>query len=125
MESEIRQLKEENERLEKELADLGVQRDQINSATANTGNPNATGAENSDALNNQTTSGQQTEPRGIPQSALHMVYFQNGFNEIITNHPYIFQTVEGLDAAYNKYFDVSKTPYMGSGEDKIKITYSR
>lgn len=122
MESEIKQLKEENERLEKELADLDVQRDQINSATTNTGNPNATGAENSEALNNQTTSGQQTEPRGIPQSALNMVYFQNGFNEIITNHPYIFQTVEGLDAAYNKYFDVSKTPYMGSGEDKIKIT---
>ena len=122
MESDIRQLKEENEKLEKELANLVNQRDQMNTTTTNTGNQNATGVENSEALNNQTTSGQQTEPRGIPQSALNMVYFQNGFNEIITNHPYIFQTVEGLDAAYNKYFDVSKTPYMGSGEEKIKIT---
>ena len=56
----------------------------------------------------------------IPQTVYDMMGFINDMNKIINQNPYVFQTITGLDEAYNKYFEI-KDPYMGSGDNKISI----
>ena len=56
----------------------------------------------------------------IPQTVLDMLGFVNGMLDITNKYPYVLQTINGLDEAYKKYFDL-KDPYMGSGDGKITI----
>ena len=56
----------------------------------------------------------------IPQTVLDMLGFVNGMLDITNKYPYVLQSVNGLDEAYKKYFDL-KDPYMGSGDGKITI----
>ena len=56
----------------------------------------------------------------IPQTVLDMLGFVNGMLDITNKYPYVLQTINGLDEAYKKYFDL-KDPYMGSGDGKISI----
>ena len=56
----------------------------------------------------------------IPQTVYDMMGFINDMKKIINENPYVFQSITGLDEAYNKYFEI-KDPYMGSGENKISI----
>lgn len=52
----------------------------------------------------------------------NMQAFVNGFNTIVKEYPYVFQTIEGLAEAYTKYFENKKDSFLGGGEDnKIKI----
>ena len=49
--------------------------------------------------------------------------FVDGFTDITKVHPYVFQTIEGLQDAYKRYFANAKDAYLGGGEEnKIKIT---
>ena len=56
----------------------------------------------------------------IPQTVYDMLGFTKDMEDIINQHPYVFQSITGLDEAYKKYFEV-KDSYMGSGDDKISI----
>lgn len=56
----------------------------------------------------------------IPQTVYDMLGFTKDMEDIINEHPYVFQSITGLEEAYRKYFEV-KDPYMGSGDDKISI----
>lgn len=56
----------------------------------------------------------------IPQTVYDMMGFINDMKKIINENPYVFQSITGLDEAYNKYFEI-KDPYMGSGDNKISI----
>ena len=52
-----------------------------------------------------------------------MKKFVNGFEEITKNHPYMLQSIEGLQDAYKKYYNSHKDSYLGGGTDsKLKIT---
>ena len=56
-----------------------------------------------------------------PQTVLDMLGFISGMKKMITEYPYIMQSITGLDVAYNKHYGI-KDPYLGSGDDKITIT---
>lgn len=59
----------------------------------------------------------------FPQEYNDMKKFTEGFHEITTNHPYMLQTVEGLQEAYKRYYNTHKDSYLGGGNDaKIKIS---
>lgn len=47
--------------------------------------------------------------------------FVHGMRKLCDSHPYVFQTVEGLQDAYKKYFGVTKDSILGGGDTKIKI----
>lgn len=52
-----------------------------------------------------------------------MKKFVYGFEEITKNHPYMLQTIEGLQDAYKRYYNPHKESYLGGGNDnKLKIT---
>lgn len=80
------------------IDDLG-----INSSTESTGNP---------APKYQT----------FPQEYSDMGKFTEGFREITINHPYMLQTVEGLQDAYKKHYNMHKDSYLGGNDTKLKIT---
>lgn len=48
--------------------------------------------------------------------------FVYGFWEICKGHQYTFQTVEGLQDAYKKYYTNKKDSFLGATDNKIKIT---
>ena len=48
--------------------------------------------------------------------------FVNGFMEICKAKQYIFQTVEGLQDAYKKFYNNKKDSFLGGSDNKIKIT---
>ena len=53
----------------------------------------------------------------------NMKKFVHGFEEITKNHPYMMQSVEGLQDAYKKFYNSHKESYLGGGTDtKLKIT---
>jgi hypothetical protein len=56
-----------------------------------------------------------------PRTVLDMLGFIFGMKKMITQYPYIIQSITGLDAAYNKHYGI-KDPYLGSGDDKITLT---
>lgn len=56
----------------------------------------------------------------VPQTVYDMMGFINGMIDITQHYPYVFQTINGLDEAYKNYFEI-KDPYMGSGDNVIKI----
>lgn len=56
----------------------------------------------------------------VPQTVYDMMGFIKDMDKIIYEHPYVFQSITGLDEAYKNYFEV-KDPYMGSGDNKISI----
>ncbi len=57
------------------------------------------------------------------QEYIDMMKFTDGFKEITINHPYMMQSVEGLQEAYKRYYNTHKESYLGGGSDaKIKIT---
>jgi len=56
----------------------------------------------------------------IPQTVYDMIGFKKDMLKIVDEHPYVFQSITGLDEAYKKYFEI-KDPHMGSGDDKISI----
>ena len=59
----------------------------------------------------------------FPAEYADMLKFTEGFHEITVKHPYMLQTIEGLQDAYKKYYNPHKDPYLGGGTDtKIKIT---
>jgi len=52
-----------------------------------------------------------------------MKKFVHGFEEITKNHPYMMQSIDGLQDAYKKYYNSHKDSYLGGGNDsKLKIT---
>lgn len=52
---------------------------------------------------------------------IEMKKFIDGFKTITTLHPYMLQTVEGLQDVYKQYYNLHKDPYLGGKELKIKI----
>ena len=56
----------------------------------------------------------------IPQTVHDMLGFIYGMKLLTREYPYYLQTVQGLDEAYKKYFEI-KDPYMGSSDGKITI----
>ena len=56
-----------------------------------------------------------------PQTVLDMLGFILGMKNMISNYPYIINSITGLDTAYNKHYNITD-PYLGSGDDKITIT---
>ena len=64
-------------------------------------------------------------PKGyqvFPNEYKNLKAFVDGFTDITNDHPYVFQTVEGLQDAYKRYFANSKDAFLGGGdENKIKI----
>ena len=56
----------------------------------------------------------------VPQTYYDMMNFISGMKKITKEYPYVFQTITGLDEAYNAYFE-PKDGYMGSGDNKISI----
>lgn len=56
----------------------------------------------------------------VPQTVYDMLGFIRGMKSLTEEHPYVFQSISGLDEAYKKYFE-AKDPYQGSGDDKISI----
>lgn len=56
----------------------------------------------------------------VPQTYYDMMNFISGMKKITKEYPYVFQTITGLDEAYNNYFE-PKDGYMGSGDNKISI----
>lgn len=52
---------------------------------------------------------------------INMKKFINGFKYITINHPYMLQSVEGLQDAYKKYYNSHKDSYLGGNDSKIKI----
>lgn len=71
-------------------------------------------------MNNTDTATRPRELFEVPQTVYDMMGFINGMKNITIEHPYVLQSISGLDDAYKKYFEV-KDPYMGSGDDKITI----
>ena len=63
----------------------------------------------------------QYSPPALPQTVYDMLGFINGMKKLTIEYPYIFQSVTGLDTAYNKHYGI-KDPYLGSGDDKITLT---
>ena len=55
------------------------------------------------------------------QEWIDMSQFVNGFQEIANNHPYMFQSVDGLQDAYKKYYNIHKDSFLGGNDTKIKI----
>jgi hypothetical protein len=83
---------------------------------------------NSDESNNEPVIAQPTSQNTsnsktsvAPQTVLDMLGFISGMKKMITEYPYIMQSITGLDVAYNKHYGI-KDPYLGSGDDKITIT---
>ena len=59
----------------------------------------------------------------FPTEYVELKKFVDGFKEITINHPYVFQTIEGLTEAYKLYINMHKDSMLGGGkETKIKIT---
>lgn len=56
----------------------------------------------------------------VPQTVYDMLGFIRGMKSLTEDHPYVFQSISGLDEAYKKYFEL-KDPFQGSGDDKITI----
>ena len=56
----------------------------------------------------------------VPQTYYDMMNFIKGMKKITKEYPYVFQSITGLDEAYNAYFE-PKDAYMGSGDNKISI----
>lgn len=56
----------------------------------------------------------------VPQTVYDMLGFIRGMKSLTDDHPYVFQSISGLDEAYKKYFEL-KDPFQGSGDDKITI----
>lgn len=56
----------------------------------------------------------------LPQTVKDMVEFKNDMIDITLNFPYTFLSVSGLDAAYNKHFEV-RDSFLGGGDDTITI----
>lgn len=71
-------------------------------------------------MNNTDATTRPRELFEVPQTVYDMMGFINGMKNITIEHPYVLQSISGLDDAYKKYFEV-KDPYMGSGDDKITI----
>jgi len=84
----------------------------VNSVTRNSSLPS------SDYVDPQTRN--TRELFEIPQTVYDMLGFTRDMKKLINETPYVFQSITGLDEAYNKYFEI-KDPYMGSGDDKISI----
>ena len=78
---------------------------------------------NNEPVNTQPTSQNtsNSKPSVAPQTVLDMLGFISGMKKMITEYPYIMQSITGLDVAYNKHYGI-KDPYLGSGDDKITIT---
>jgi len=60
--------------------------------------------------------------RTFPTEYENMMAFVNGFMEICKAKQYIFQTVEGLQDAYKKFYNNKKDSFLGGSDNKIKIT---
>lgn len=48
--------------------------------------------------------------------------FTEGFYRICSEYPYYLQAIEGLQDVYKKYYDISKEPFMGGNDTKIKVS---
>ncbi len=57
----------------------------------------------------------------FPQELVEMSKFVNGFKDITINHPYMMQSIEGLQDAYKKFYNMHKDAYLGGNDTKIKI----
>ena len=58
----------------------------------------------------------------FPEEYANLYSFVYGFWEICKAHQYTFQTVEGLQDAYKKYYTNKKDSFLGATDNKIKIT---
>ena len=63
---------------------------------------------------------ERTASNNVPQTVKDIVGFTSDMIKITESFPYMFINVDGLDAAYKKYYQV-KDPYYGSGDDRITI----
>lgn len=57
----------------------------------------------------------------FPREYVNLHDFVHGMRMLCNNYPYVFQSVEGLQEAYKKYFGMAKDPLLGGGDNKIKI----
>lgn len=86
-------------------------------------------AENDRLNKNVTDKYKQNTERQVSADAtifskeyLNMRAFVNGFWEICKGKQYMFQTVDGLQDAYKKYYNNKKDSFLGGSDNKIKIT---
>lgn len=56
----------------------------------------------------------------LPQTVSDIGGFISGFRKLITDYPYLLQTISGLDEAYKNNY-VVKDSFRGSGDNKITI----
>lgn len=68
-----------------------------------------------------TYGGVKPELMTFPLEYYNMYNFVNGFKRITTDHPYMFQTIDGLQDAYKTYFNSHKDAFLGLKDGKIKI----
>jgi hypothetical protein len=61
------------------------------------------------------------EPNFVSQTVLDMLGFISGMKKMITEYPYVINSITGLDKAYENHYGI-KDPYMGSGDNKITLT---
>lgn len=62
-----------------------------------------------------------TREESLNVAVRNMEDFTEGFYSICTEHPYTFQTIEGLPEVYKNYYRNNEDPYMGGKDNKIKI----
>jgi hypothetical protein len=68
-------------------------------------------------------SGARRNTRGnITSARVNLERFVAGFSDISKKYPYYFQTIEGLQDVYKKYYNNEKDPFLGGNDTLVKVS---